>query len=178
MKIIVKCDNCGKLFERGSYEINRSKQLGRSTNCSRYCGAVSSNKKSTRTGDVKNLGKLARKDELTPFRHFIRSYKSRAKMNKTWKIPFELTIQDLFELWNKQKGLCSYTGYKLIHPYENKGKQQTPYLASIDRIDSTKGYVKDNIEFVCLVINYAKNKFLKDDIINFFSKINNNRSMV
>jgi hypothetical protein len=43
--------------------------------------------------------------------------------------------------------------------------------ASLDRIDSTKGYIKGNVEFVCLAINYAKNKFSKEDTLTFLNEI-------
>jgi hypothetical protein len=39
--------------------------------------------------------------------------------------------------------------------------------ASVDRIDSSKGYTKDNIQFVCFMANIAKNKFSCDELINF-----------
>ena len=167
MKIKINCDNCGKEFEREKYEVKRSNQLGRSINCSRYCGAVSSNKKSTRTGDIKNLGRLARKDKLTPFRFLLKGHKQIAK-NKSIPIDFDLTAQEVYDQWEKQKGCCAYTGYPMIHPYNKKGKPLTPYVASIDRIDSSKGYTRDNIEIVCIVINYAKNKFTKKEILDFF----------
>lgn len=167
MKIKTICDNCGKEFEREEYEMKRSKLLGRSINCSRYCGAVSSNKKSTRTGDVRNLGKLARKDKFTPFRFLLKGHKQIAK-NKSTPVDFNLTAQEVYDQWEKQKGCCAYTGYPMVHPYENQGKPLTPYVASIDRIDSSKGYTKDNIELVCVVMNYAKNRFSKQDILTFF----------
>lgn len=48
--------------------------------------------------------------------------------------------------------------------------------ASLDRIDSTKGYVKGNVEFVCLAINYAKNNFKKEEMMSlikdFISSVN------
>ena len=49
----------------------------------------------------------------------------------------------------------------------NSGKD-SPQQASIDRIDPSKGYSPDNIEFVCLAVNYAKNGYGKDEMMKFF----------
>jgi hypothetical protein len=43
-----------------------------------------------------------------------------------------------------------------------------PYRqASIDRTDSSQGYTPDNIQFVSLMANYAKNAFQEDQLIDF-----------
>ncbi len=52
--------------------------------------------------------------------------------------------------------------------YDRKLKiEKTPNRASLDRIDSSKGYTKDNIQFVCLIAQYAKNSWHSDVILNF-----------
>ena len=42
-----------------------------------------------------------------------------------------------------------------------------PYTASLDRIDSEKGYVKENVRFVAVIANFSKNKFSDEDVIDF-----------
>lgn len=49
--------------------------------------------------------------------------------------------------------------------------EHSPYQASLDRIDSSKGYIEGNVEFVCLAVNYAKNGFSKEQMIEFFGKV-------
>ena len=39
--------------------------------------------------------------------------------------------------------------------------------ASVDRIDSSKGYIKGNIQFVSLVAQYAKNMWDEKELYNF-----------
>ncbi|MEO1762237.1 MAG: hypothetical protein AAFR83_09750, partial [Cyanobacteria bacterium J06629_18] len=39
--------------------------------------------------------------------------------------------------------------------------------ASVDRIDSSIGYIRGNIEFVAVIANFAKNVFTKQDVIEF-----------
>jgi hypothetical protein len=50
--------------------------------------------------------------------------------------------------------------------------------ASIDRIDSSKGYVVDNIQFVCRIANTAKSDLSQEDFINLCKTIINNQNGV
>lgn len=43
--------------------------------------------------------------------------------------------------------------------------------ASLDRIDSSKGYIKGNVEFVCYAINLAKNSFTRDEMKEFLKEV-------
>lgn len=66
-------------------------------------------------------------------------------------IPVEITIQDAWQLFEKQDRRCALTGIELKF-----GKERT---ASLDRIDSNKGYIKDNIQWIHKDINRMKNIF-------------------
>ena len=39
--------------------------------------------------------------------------------------------------------------------------------ASVDRIDSSKGYTKDNIQFVAMIAQYAKHTFTEKELFTF-----------
>lgn len=41
------------------------------------------------------------------------------------------------------------------------------YNLSVDRIDSSKGYTKDNIQLVCAAANMMKGYMEYNDLINF-----------
>lgn len=85
------------------------------------------------------------------------------------KLPFDLTYEFLIELLNAQNFLCYYSKQLL------ELKKNTNACASLDRIDSKKGYTKDNVRWSCLRVNLAKNdmseiEFLemcKDVVKNF-----------
>ena len=81
----------------------------------------------------------------------------------------DLTIDDLIEQWTRQNGICPHTGWELVLPDDTNGWQQglKPNCASLDRIDSSRGYMKGNIVFVAVMYNYAKNAFSDDDVIAF-----------
>lgn len=63
---------------------------------------------------------------------------------------------------------CEVTGVDLVLSNRNFN----PYTASIDRIDPSKGYTKDNVRIVCLIYNYCKNRFNEDTVIQFLKKVN------
>lgn len=107
-----------------------------------------------------------------PFQHLLHTVEKRSQKSQKG---FDLDVEYLKDLWERQKGVCPYTGIKMGLPRNIKEKQFIPDAPSIDRIDSSKGYVKGNIEFVCLSVNYAKNGFTKNQTIEFFDKVRNGR---
>jgi hypothetical protein len=172
--INLKCENCGREFERELSEFNRCRRKGFAVSCGRTCGAVLRNQKHSK-GNLSNFKGLKRKpDEFSPFRFLLNACKSKAKQRK---INFNLSLEDIISQWTFQNGKCAYTNFELKFPSEStqyKKRPPNPLFASIDRIDSSKGYTKDNVEFVCISVNYAKNGFSKEQMISFFNKIKSN----
>jgi len=69
-----------------------------------------------------------------------------------------ITEEELIALWDKQNGLCAISGMPMAHEFKNLRS------ASIDRIDSSKGYVPGNVQLVCQWVNYAKNNHADAEI--------------
>lgn len=61
---------------------------------------------------------------------------------------FEIQIEQVWDMFLAQKRKCALTGWSIRF-----GKRQT---ASLDRIDSTKGYTSDNIQLIHKDINILK----------------------
>ncbi len=123
------------------------------------------------------LQKESGKDEFTPFRFFLANARKRTKKRNVKLIECNLNLLYLKQLWEKQGGICPYTGIKMeLAEVSNKRTRinMNPAQASLDRIDSSKGYIKGNVEYVCVSINYAKNGFTKEKILDFINKIRNN----
>jgi hypothetical protein len=72
-----------------------------------------------------------------------------------------LTIEQAWELYQKQEGKCALSGLPIFFPATNKGE----FTASLDRIDSSKGYIEGNVQWVHKDINIMKNKFPQDYFI-------------
>lgn len=61
-----------------------------------------------------------------------------------------ITYEYLIDLWRKQRGLCAISNIPLAHILNDMCS------ISIDRIDSNRGYLIGNVQFVCKWVNYAK----------------------
>lgn len=151
-KIELVCVICSTAFEREEREHKRSQKKGRKSYCSRSCSGKGNIKNipKEKLGNRDNLKKGSVKDEFSPFRYHLRKTKSRNK-------EFNLTLEYLKEIWDAQEGICPYTGIQLEN-YSSEVNSNSLYTASLDRIDSAKGYIKDNIQFVSRNINYMKNR--------------------
>ena len=79
--------------------------------------------------------------------------KSAAKRNQE----FLLSVEDIVNFWKQQDEICAYSGRKMTL---DAGKLET---VSIERIDSSIGYTKDNTILVCQAINRMKSDFKYDD---------------
>jgi hypothetical protein len=114
--------------------------------------------------------------ELDVFRPILAAIKTRARGYKNHrKIFLDLSLCELKEVWEKQRGICVYTGMRLLLPsWSDRKRGGQMNLASVDRIDSARGYTKDNIQYVCLMANYAKNCFSHTDMLYFCKCIKDN----
>ena len=65
-------------------------------------------------------------------------------------------------LWEKQDGKCALTGMQMTYKFY-EGRVNTNL--SVDRIDSTKGYSKDNVWLVCMAANQMKNDLSMEEFV-------------
>lgn len=80
-----------------------------------------------------------------------------------------ITMDDLVSQWQSQKGRCAYSGEELKLVY--KDTNWTKSTASIDRVDSSKGYISGNIQWVHKKVNKLKMDFEEEDFLNWCTKI-------
>jgi hypothetical protein len=83
-------------------------------------------------------------------------------------IKFDLTIEQAWNLFLKQNRCCSISGVKLIF---NSICRSCEGTASLDRIDSAKGYEIDNVQWIHKDVNYMKNDMTDEELIKWCSKI-------
>lgn len=82
----------------------------------------------------------------------------RSKNTKKYKDPCDLTYQWIQEII--ETGRCQVTNISFVLTDGHH-----PFAPSLDRIDSCKGYTKDNIQVVVLIYNTAKRQFLHEDVM-------------
>lgn len=73
---------------------------------------------------------------------------------------FTITIDEAWELFEQQEGKCALTGLLLSFATNRQMRQNiAEQTASLDRIDSSKGYIPGNIQWVHKDVNLMKNHF-------------------
>jgi hypothetical protein len=84
------------------------------------------------------------------WRRIVRSAKRYGR-----EIPFDLTITQVWDLFLQQDRKCALSGL----PLKFGSQKTTETTASLDRIDSAKGYVLNNVQWVHKDINRMKQEF-------------------
>lgn len=99
----------------------------------------------------------------------VRVAKSRCK-KKEWE--FEISYEYISELYERQGGLCYYTGkpMKLCRNDQN--------AASIDRLDSKKGYTKTNVVLCTWAINRMKQEVGVSEFLSLCKTIADRATMI
>lgn len=90
-------------------------------------------------------------------------------------IPFRITVSEAYKIFLKQEKKCALTGDNLIlfsNSYKYlQSRACIDNLASLDRIDSSKSYNKNNIQWVRKDVNLLKRNLSDEDLIILCKKI-------
>lgn len=81
-----------------------------------------------------------------------------------------LSVSYLVEVYTKQKGLCAYSEMPLSLEANH------PHSMSLDRKDSSKGYVVGNLQLVSSAVNRMKQEFSEEFFLTMCDKIANNKT--
>ena len=81
---------------------------------------------------------------------------------------FDIDMGYLLSLYGQQRGLCAISGMDMTY-LAGHGKVHTNI--SLDRIDSSKGYVRGNVQFVCDYVNRMKSDLSQLDFVSWCRKI-------
>ena len=103
------------------------------------------------------------------------TYFSSVKNNaKTRKIHFKVSVSQLWALFLAQNRCCALTGLPLVFAPPGKiavGLRSKFQTASLDRIDSSKGYTADNVQWVHKDINYMKSDLTEVEFIALCTQV-------
>jgi hypothetical protein len=81
-------------------------------------------------------------------------------------IEFEISIYFAWKLFLKQERLCALTGWEIhLSPSATK-------TASLDRIDSSKDYTQNNVQWVHKDVNRAKQNFSQNRFVAICEAVN------
>ncbi len=145
---VCKCLNCGK-----TKKIRVSNLLDKTT---KSCGCLSSSFVKEKNGG-KNSSMFKGYEEISG------QFWGRIKRHAVSRgLSFKVDIADAWKLYLKQDKKCALSGLPI---YFGKTNTENKTI-SLDRIDSSKGYCLDNIQWIHKNINKMKNSFSQDFFIN------------
>lgn len=139
------CFHCSKNFERKKID-KKSKRYFCSTKC------LSAQKS------------IDQSDEYTMFRYMFKKARQRSVR---YGREFSITLDDLKNIWELQKGCCNLTGVPLVFGETLYDKEHGGTTASLDRKDSRLGYTLDNIQIIHKKIQDLKSDWDQKELISF-----------
>lgn len=88
--------------------------------------------------------------------------------SKKKKLLFDIDLEFLKYLYNKQNGKCALSGIEMTYYF---GYGRSPKNVSIDKINPSKGYVKTNVRLVCSHVNMMKSYLTDSELVEFCKAI-------
>lgn len=163
------CPICGEKFLKALSEFKRNQKQGKRHFCSCRCSAIQVNidhpNNQIPEAFKKNWGKDFNSDECTPFRYYLKKCKQRR-----WDS--DLDCEYLSDLWVSQNGKCALSGLNIeLKTHATTSKDLGLTTASLDRIDSTNGYLKGNVQFVCVGLNLLKGTRTDKEVLEFIEML-------
>ena len=148
--------------------------------CSRSCSSTHRNKHRTITEAEKDRlrglsaaavekARIVNTKLYNEFNYYIRKAKNRTNHKNDWA---SMNIDNTYlkELWDSIDGKCYYSGLPMTLASNDVRKKNDIFkMASLDRIDSSIGYVKGNVQFCIAALNYAKNDRSDQDFREFIT---------
>lgn len=104
------------------------------------------------------------------FLAFMKKMMIRA-VNNDRNLPVKLHVNDIIDMWHKQKGKCALTGIPMSHSLSFTIPDAMLRNASLDRIDPAGGYVPDNLQLVCVAANTMKWQHTNDAFIQWCRQV-------
>jgi len=83
-------------------------------------------------------------------------------------ISFEVTIEQAWNKFVEQNGRCILTGVKITHAQYRHDPSKT---ASLDRIDSSKSYTIDNVQWVHKTVNFMKHTLTNEELLRWCRRV-------
>lgn len=163
-KMCIICKECSDEFDIVKKEYNRQIKNGRQPDqffCSLSCTASWKNKNRSEEEQAKQTAALILRSKGNTYGRANKKGDFTYFLNKARQRPQETNIDEeyLQSIWT---GRCAISNIPII--MKNTKVKNTINTASLDRIDSSKGYVKGNVQFVAYGINLAKNTFEDNDV--------------
>ena len=165
-----KCCRCNKLLSLDNFrEIEKNKYNYKKYNS--FCNLCDAK----RTAVYKNK-KIQTIDGKVSFLFNNISRRTRDK-----KLELDFDKEYLIELYNKQNGKCYYSN-EFMHLGNHESVKNLYNInfhnISVDRIDSSLGYIKENVVLCCWGINNMKQQLTKEQLVFWAEKLFLNKDKI
>ena len=126
---------------------------------------------------LKRLGLVRRKTNSKKYEGVATNTFNRIKASaKKRGLNFGITKSFIDKLFIKQGGKCALSGVNIVLPKDFTELSTGVGTASLDRVDSSKGYEKGNVQWVHKTINIMKQSLSDGELIEWCSLVCNHRS--
>lgn len=160
------CSQCGKEKDVDDFPFENKELNVRRANC-KYCKNAASKKayEDTRDDPVSVARRIIKKCKEREKERLAKFVKRRDDLDELPEVELTSNEFDLDYLWvldqrDKQNNKCFYTGLDMIWSTGliDEIRRMNPFAITIDRINSCKGYVRDN----CVLATWRANCFKGD----------------
>ena len=85
----------------------------------------------------------------------------------------ELSVEDILNLYEQQRGLCALSGVEMTY---RTGVGRVKTNMSLDRIEAGGPYIKENVRLVCTHANTIRNDLTDEEMLWWCNKIIQNQN--
>jgi hypothetical protein len=93
---------------------------------------------------------------------------------KQRNLEFSISPEYIWNIFLQQERKCRFSGLELILAKSNKERESGCATASLDRIDSSKGYIEGNVQWIHKDLNFMKSNMSDKEFINWCSLVTDN----
>lgn len=148
-----RCEcHCGKVFSASGDHLTRKASPIKSCGCQHH-------KAGARHHQWLGAGEISGN---WWYNHVLRERKQKVRE----KVPVTLKVQEAWELFQEQNGTCALSGVPLLFSTDHSMN-----TASLDRIDSSKGYEPGNVQWVHKHLNFMKRTYSQDYFIEMCGSV-------
>jgi hypothetical protein len=144
------CFRCKKVKSLIHFKRIKGQYYKRCLDCEKECQGKEKLNKIARDLGVSYATYLVGLNKENYIHNLVRTARRRAKSRER---DFEIDYDFILNKYNEQLGICALSGINMTH---TTMKGHCPTNISIDRIDSSLGYIKSNIQLICYQINIMK----------------------
>lgn len=172
MDEVKTCGHCATTKQISEFHKDKTKKFGVSSTCKECAKELSYKYYLKNSEGIRKRTSVYAKSYTPKFNREVDSRlrnlctKARSRTKE-----FSLVDADLLALWDKQDGRCAYTKLPLLATANQFN------TVSLDRVDSSKGYVVGNIQLVCAAINKMKQEYTEEMFLLFCLLVTQNNKL-